>query len=382
MEETYIQYGVSSDLAQKLKLLGIPKTTFEKTSNKNLREKYFLPDDEIILVKELIKRQPIREDIIEKLLENSNYTCCICKGTKGKSYIIHHIEEYSTSQNNEYHNLAVLCPDDHDIAHKKGKSLTLKLTENQINNAKYKWEEEVKRRNIEKASKNGNIFEVDFINIPRILELCIELFDKIPNTRYTEQLLSLGLITIDGGINETKLSEVNENPTTPLIFFAPHGAAILKAHYYEIFQKVLMHLNFIDLDLLLNRNSIKSGIVGEYCYYVGGPYSSKLPNPITKDCELMRFYFKRKPFIVEWLVDPKYFSSSSAKHRTNHRNVYMIYGKIRNVNIEIRDDKQHIIIDIRPYCFGLPELRKHRVPDIAYRDKYDDIFDENDIDSI
>lgn len=223
MIKTYIQYGVESDLAEKLVLLDLPKTTFEKTSNKNLCDRYGLDIEEVILVKELIKRKPIDEDTIEHLLERSNYVCCVCKGIKGKSYIIHHIEEYSVSQNNEYYNLAVLCPVCHDTAHKKGKSLSLKLTEDQLYRLKEKWEKEVKRLNVEKASKNGNIFEVDFLNVPRILELSRELFSEIPTTPYTQDLIEKKLINIDNNLNTQKIAELAENPNTPLIFLQLGG---------------------------------------------------------------------------------------------------------------------------------------------------------------
>jgi hypothetical protein len=378
MIDTYIQYGIDSDLATKLGGLGIPKTTFEKTSNKNLREKYGLPDNEIEIVKQAITRQPIDKETIEILLSNSNYTCCICKGTKSKSYIIHHIDEYSISQNNKYYNLAVLCPDDHDLAHKKGKSLTLKLTEEQIYTAKDKWENQVKDINIQKASKSGNIFEVDFLNIPRIIELYIEIFKTSPTSKYTEVLISHELLTDNGLINELKIQEVNNNPSTPLIFFAPYGSTTLKSHFYEVFKKILNQIEFKDLDSLLNKNSLKNGIVGEYCFYVGGLYSSKLPTQINDDSDFMKFHLSKKKFIVEWLVDPKYFCSSSAKWRTFQRNIYMIYGKIRNVNIEEIDGIKKIIIDIRPYCFGLPELEKNRKPMIAYRNQIDEVFEDDE----
>jgi len=100
MMNTYIQYGVSIVLAEKLEALNLPKNTFEKTSNQNLTDKYGLDLDEIKNIKKLIKREPIDEDILQQLLENSNFTCCVCKGTKSDSYIIHHIDAYSSSQDN------------------------------------------------------------------------------------------------------------------------------------------------------------------------------------------------------------------------------------------------------------------------------------------
>lgn len=376
MTELYLRYGLSNKLSEKLTALNLPKTTLEKTSKKNLKQKYGLTDDEISFVKDAIKREPIDAEVVQELLENSNFTCCICKGTKAKSYLIHHILKYSISRDNSYHNLAVLCPEDHDLAHRTGDSLTLKLTERQIINAKRKWEKEVKRRNIQKAVIRGNVFEIDFLNIPRILEVCLEVFGTIPTTIYTNELVSKDLIDGSGSIKREKIVEVAKNPSTPLIFFGPYGSATLRFHYYEIFKCLLQKLEFRDLDTFLNKQSIKSGVIGEYCYYIGGLYSDTLPDPITADSKFMRFYFKRSVFCVEWLVDPKYFVSSSAKWRTFHRSIYIIYGRIRGVDIREAEGKKLIFIDIRPYCFGLPEDRIDRTPNIAYRDMIDDAFEQ------
>lgn len=376
MINTYLQYGVSIDLATKLDGLNLPKTTFEKTSKRNLIDLYKLSEQEVDIINELIKRDPIDENVIQSLLENSNFICCVCKGEKSDSYIIHHIEHYSKSQDNSYYNLAVLCPNDHELAHKEGKSLTLKLTPKQILKSKENWEREVEAQKVQRAAINGNIHEIEFLNVPRILEVCNEHFHEIPKTKYTDSLVHDELIKNDGHLNIDKISTIASNPSTPLIFFAPFGSTKLRFNYFELFKSILSRFNFRDLDELLNRTSIKEGIVGEYCYYVGGLYSKKVDQTITENSEMVKFYFKRKQFQVEWLVDPKYFASSSAKHRTAHRNIYLIYGKIMNTDIQEIDGKRKIVLDIRPYCFGLPYETKHRKPDIAYAKEYDELFDE------
>lgn len=378
MDETYIQYGVASDLAQKLKSLGLPLTTFRSTSKKNLETKYGLVKSEIDLVKDLIEREPIDKDLIEILLEKSNFTCCICKGTKSDAYVIHHIDHYSKTQDNSYQNLAVLCPNDHDLAHKEGKSLTLKLTPEQIRNLKTKWETEVENNKVYKASVNGDINEVDFLNVPRIIEACKEIFGELPETEYTKSLIQDKLIDNSGFINLGKISTIADNPNTPLIFFAPLGSTKLRYHYFELLKKLLKRLNFVDLDLLLNKQSVKEGIIGKYCYYVGGVYGQKPDSPVTKDSQMTRISFRRKPFFVEWPVDQKYFASSSTRARACHRNIYLIYGKIRNVDTIKIKDKPFIKIDIRPYAFGLPKETKHRTPDIAYQKRFDEAFDDED----
>ena len=151
LKKTYIQYGVPSNWAHQYELIGISTTTFKQTSKKNLISKYNIPQIQVDFVKHCLTREPIAEHTLQTLLERSNFTCCLCKGTKSNSYIIHHIEEYSKSQDNSYYNLAVLCPNDHDEAHKQGKSLTNKITPDNIRKAKEKWAKAVKEENKKKA---------------------------------------------------------------------------------------------------------------------------------------------------------------------------------------------------------------------------------------
>ncbi|MEO5685663.1 MAG: HNH endonuclease [Chitinophagaceae bacterium] len=144
ISQTYIQYGVPSDWAEHYGKIGLALSTFRATSNKNLADKYHISADQIDFVKGCITRIPIEEGTVQQLLENSNFVCCLCKGTKSSAYIIHHIIEYSKTQDNRYANLAVLCPNDHDLAHREGLSLTHKIYGEQIKAAKKSWEKMVK----------------------------------------------------------------------------------------------------------------------------------------------------------------------------------------------------------------------------------------------
>ena len=118
MKETYIKYGVPSDWAYQYELIGISASTFKNTSKENLLTKYKISEEQIDFVKNCLTRQPIDNQTIQELLDNNSYICCICKGKKSGAYIIHHIVEYSISQDNSYDNLAVLCQIDHDLAHR------------------------------------------------------------------------------------------------------------------------------------------------------------------------------------------------------------------------------------------------------------------------
>ncbi len=149
--KTYIQYGVRSDWAHNYELIGIASITFKQTSIKNLVEKYNIPEKQVRFVKNCLTRQPIDEKIYLRLLQNSNFICCLCKGTKSDAYLIHHITEYSKTKDNSYKNLAVLCPNDHDLAHRHGIATTSGISEGEIKETKKKWEKEVKKANKEKA---------------------------------------------------------------------------------------------------------------------------------------------------------------------------------------------------------------------------------------
>jgi len=153
--KTYLSYGVPESYAKTLEEKGISKTTFDSTPKKLLIGVHELQSDLVNLVKQLIKRKPINEQVMQELLENSNFSCCLCK--KPTPFIIHHIIDHAATQDNTYENLAVLCLLHHDEAHKKGKALTRKITSKQIQIAKINWEKDVKKHNKEIAKNSFNL---------------------------------------------------------------------------------------------------------------------------------------------------------------------------------------------------------------------------------
>lgn len=170
--DKYVQYGVPNDLAIKYEQLKLSVTNFRNLPLEHLYENYSIDRQEAKMVKRCIKRQPIALSIIDALLYNSNFLCCCCKGMKSDSYIIHHIEEYEISQNNSYENLVVLCPNDHDLAHRPA-GLTNKITPEHLRESKRKWEEEVKVHNII-SSQNGERTEL-ILKIPKFKEISEEI---------------------------------------------------------------------------------------------------------------------------------------------------------------------------------------------------------------
>ncbi|MBB5667768.1 hypothetical protein GGE68_006017 [Rhizobium leguminosarum] len=146
----FLQYGVSQDLGQRAVAAALTVTKVRAGSQKDLLDKGF-SQDEAKALKDAVERQPIDEAVLVPLLERSNYLCNCCKGDKGQSFIVHHIEEYSTSQDNGYDNLIVLCPTCHDQAHRSPNQLTLSIKPEWLRRSKANWEVEVERRNAERA---------------------------------------------------------------------------------------------------------------------------------------------------------------------------------------------------------------------------------------
>ncbi|MCG5236648.1 HNH endonuclease [Xanthobacter oligotrophicus] len=104
---TFLQYGVSDDLGRRAVAAGLTVTKVRVLNQQDLIHKG-LSEGEAKILKNAASRAPIDEDVLLELLDRSNYLCNCCKGDKGKSFIVHHIEEYSVSQDNSYDNLVVL----------------------------------------------------------------------------------------------------------------------------------------------------------------------------------------------------------------------------------------------------------------------------------
>ncbi len=363
-----LKYGIDTNLAATAISKNLNVSTIKNTSQKNLIAKYGLNEIEAEKLKIAVQRKPIDDDVAQLLLERSAFTCCVCQGIKSDAYIIHHIEHYNISQNNEYENLAVLCPNDHELAHREGEALANKITPKNIRTIKNKWEKFVESNALKKAALEGEINDLDYVNINRILELAIQINQEIPETKYTSRLKENGLLLSDGTINPKLYQEYNLNPNTPLKFFAAYSSGTLAQHYYEVLLSTLQKVQLHDLDDLLKISELKKGIIGKYCFYNGGVYGRTYKGKtIDQNSEPTLIHIRRKPFFVEWKVDPMYITSTTASWRIAKRPVYLVYGKVLNVTEEIVENQKRLLIDIRPYAFGNPKNSKDRTPIIHYQ---------------
>lgn len=242
---TLLQYGVQTTLAEKANDVGLSVSKARTLSQTDMVSRYGLSAGEAKALAAAVRRAPIESDVAQLLLERSNFVCCVCKGSKSPAYIIHHIVEYEKTRDNRYTNLAVLCPTDHDLAHQGG--LTLKLTDDQIRKAKTSWEKQVEIANAQRAAQKIEVSDdaIDYVNVKRIEELCVRLFNKIPNTGLSINLKRAGILKKDGSFDQ-KYVQTKLSGGRYLFDYITHQET---EHYKQLMQEVAKVVDFIDLDI-------------------------------------------------------------------------------------------------------------------------------------
>ncbi|HEY4080557.1 MAG TPA: HNH endonuclease signature motif containing protein [Burkholderiaceae bacterium] len=366
---TFLQYGVPTDLAEKAIDAELTASKARALSQKDMVSKYGLSAGEAKTLAGAVRRAAIEADVVQLLLERSNFVCCACKGTKGPAYIIHHIVEYEKTQDNRYSNLAVLCPTDHDLAHQGG--LTLRLTDDQIQKAKTSWEKQVEVANAQRAAQKIEVSDdaIDYVNVKRIEELCVRLFKKVPQTGLTANLKAAGILRQDGSFDQ-KYVQANLSGGRYLFDYITHQET---EHYKQLMREVAKVVDFIDLDATASagRTQLK-GAEGKYAFFIGGVHAKGPDLPITASTPSVVMYYSRKKLRVEWILDPIFLMSMSAIGRIGGTNRYIIYCLVRTV--DEREDGS-VLVKASPLLIAQPTKYVDKTPAIGYQKKYERYVD-------
>lgn len=365
-----LQYGVAITLAEKARDAGLTVTKVRALSHSDMVSKYDLTADEAKALATAVRRKPIDRDLVQHLLERSNFLCCVCKGTKSPAYIIHHIVEYEKTQDNSYINLAVLCPTDHDLAHQSG--ITLRLTEGQIRRAKKSWENQVEVGNARRASQQIEVDDdaIDYVNVKRIEELCVRLFTKIPRTSLTDKLKRERILKKDGSFDQ-KYVQKNLSSGRYLFDYISHQEA---EHYKQLMQEIAKAIEFVDLDAAAAGRQKLKATEGSYSFFIGGVHAKGPKLPITPATPPVRMYYRRKRLRIEWILDPIFLMSMSAITRIGGKNRYIIYCLVRTVD-EQADGS--VLVKASPLLVAQPSRYVDKTPAIRYMKMYEqDVEDE------
>lgn len=366
-----LQYGVASDLAMKANSAGLTVTKARSLSQRDMILKFGLSAAEAKFLSHCVRRKPINEQIVHLLLERSNFVCCVCKGQKGLSYVIHHIVGYEKTQDNTYNNLIVLCPVDHDLAHQSG--LTLRLTESQLLITKANWERQVELANAQRAAQLIEINDdaIDYVNVKRIEELCVRLFKEIPQTTLTGSLRRAGILGAGGSFDQ-KYVQTNLSGGRYLFDYVTHQET---EHYKQLMQKIAMVTAFIDLDSTANAGyaALKAS-EGHYAFFIGGVCAKGPDLPITASTPTILLNYSRKHLRIEWVLDPIFMISLSAITRIGGKNRYIIYCLVRTV--ELQADKV-TLVRASPLLIAQPSKWVDKTPAIAYERRYAEYIDDD-----
>jgi len=358
-------YGIPNELAEKAINAGLGVTTIKATSQKLLVSNYGMSRDEAKFLSNAVKRKPIDPREAQLLLERSNFVCNACKGVKSSAYIIHHIEEYETSQDNSYRNLIVLCPNDHDLAHRRETALTLKLTPDQLRKCKVSWEEKVEVANTARAAQSIDINDdaIDYVNANRIEELCHALFHEIPETSYTNHLKSYGILDSNGSFDQRYVRK-HLSGGAYLFDYMSKGET---HHYKELMEKIATKVNFFDLSETQRFTSLQH-MEGKYAFFVGGISSTRPDLPITRKTPAIMLRYRRRNVRISWPTDPNFLMSMSAISRMGEKQRYIIYCLVRSVT---KDEDDIIHVSASPLLVSFPNHYVHRKPAIAYDREYE-----------
>lgn len=367
-EDRLLRYGVESSVAQKAEAAGLTVTKARALSQKDLTSKFGLTEIEAKHLAGCVKRKPIAENVVNSLLEASNYTCSVCRGTKASSFIIHHIEEYEKNQDNSYENLIVLCPNDHDLAHRPG-GLTNDLSPTQLRSAKKKWESQVELANVQRAAASVTVDNdaIDYFNVRRIEDLCIRLFGEVPITGLTASLRRAKILNSDRRL-DLKFIRKHLSGGRYLFDYSNHSEA---EHYRQLLVAISEKVDFEDLSEAARKGSNALGpLTGKYAYFVGGVYSKRPQLPIDKNTGPVTVHYPTKKLLISWDLDPNYLYSMSAISRMGRKNLYIIYCLVRTV--ENGSGSSPCRVTASPLLIAQPAAHIHRTPAIFYEKQYED----------
>lgn len=358
-----IRYGVSSDLVQKIEAKNLTLSKIGTLSKKDLTESFGLTVVEAEELKTCVVRRPVEPDTVRLLLDRSNHTCCVCKGAKGGAIILHHIVPYEETQNNHYSNLAVLCPNDHDRAHRPG-ALTLGLTAADIRRAKIAWERKVEVANTQVAAGVVEVDAdaIDYVNIMRIEEMCLRFLGRIPSTTLSKSLQRAKVLGPDLRFDE-RYVRTHMSGGAYMFDYANAGEA---EHYRQLLRELAKSITFADLSEAA-RSGIRKlmALEGKYVFFIGGIDSKEPELPITPATPPMMLRHKARGVVITWDGDANYLLSRSAIGRQGRRNRYIIYGRISSVLKS--GPKGPIEVTASPLLIAQPSVFVDRIPAIAWR---------------
>jgi hypothetical protein len=216
-------------------------------------------------------RPSIPTATLDKLLDDSWRTCCICK-MRGQPIVVHHIQEWKDGGSHEESNLVVLCLNHHSEVHLRG-GHAIKVGTHDLRKVKADW---IKLVNTLKANHLASLALPSrgarwfWIHLGNLMSLTNGLDSVLPETTYlsreeNQQLIEHGLITSAGRIAPISmwrepLAKAKKN------FEFDSGAGIQMGIYVsDLLGRFVRQTPFLDLTPMLElpdtlRSYVRTGV--------------------------------------------------------------------------------------------------------------------------
>ncbi len=156
-------------------------------------------------------RPSIPTATLDKLLDDSWRTCCICK-MRGQPIVVHHIQEWKDGGTHEEGNLVVLCLNHHSEVHLRG-GHAIKAGTHDLRKVKADWIRLVttlKTNHLAGLALPSRGARWFWIHLGNLMSLTNGMDSVLPETAYlsreeNQQLIEHGLITNEGRIAPTSM---------------------------------------------------------------------------------------------------------------------------------------------------------------------------------
>jgi hypothetical protein len=158
-------------------------------------------------LQEKIRRPPIPTGTLFALLHKAKRTCCVCR-TPRMPIVVHHIVEWHLTHDHSEANLAVLCLNDHALAHTVS-GMSQNLSSEMVRRHKAEWEKQVQvadgRTVNDLARASGANW--DYVNLVRVFRLADDLGVNLRQMSGFDYLRAAGLITEQGSLSASALRD-------------------------------------------------------------------------------------------------------------------------------------------------------------------------------
>ena len=206
--EAFLSRGFTNVLAQNLVVAGMSLGMLAAHDAAALKT-FGLTDENIEALRS--ERPSIPTTTLDKLLDDSWRTCCICK-TRGQPIVVHHIREWKDGGSHEEGNLVVLCLNHHNEVHLRG-GHAIKVETHDLRKVKSDWITLVttlKANHLASLALPSRGARWFWIHLGNLMSLTSGMDSVLPEIAYlsrqeNQQLIKHKLITSAGRIAPTSM---------------------------------------------------------------------------------------------------------------------------------------------------------------------------------